>query len=146
MIEQRMYQMLDILPVVSQQQHSKCNLNYMKHWKLPMPMLIFSHIFLSRSDSVYVKSVNLWQINISLYVVHLMLWETQWSSVQKFQFTFVSICNSGHYGNETSCTICPGNTIKSAPGDAANCSAETPCDETTLIKYCGCIVDIIGGC
>ena len=38
-------------------------------------------------------------------------------------------CNAGNYGNvTTTCTLCPGNTIKSVQGDASDCNAETPCD------------------
>ena len=42
---------------------------------------------------------------------------------------FVTECNAGYYGsgNDT-CTLCPGNTIKSVQGDASGCNAETPCD------------------
>ena len=38
-------------------------------------------------------------------------------------------CNAGYYGNATTtCTLCPGNTIKSVQGNASDCNGETPCD------------------
>ena len=38
-------------------------------------------------------------------------------------------CNAGYYGSgSTTCTLCPGNPIKSRRGDAPDCNAETPCD------------------
>ena len=50
-----------------------------------------------------------------------------------FNLWIVSVCNAGHYGNEYSCTICPGNTIKSALGDTVECSGETPCDIVSTV-------------
>ncbi len=43
-------------------------------------------------------------------------------------YKWFSVCSAGHYGSEYSCLICPGNTIKSVVGDAADCNGETPCD------------------
>ena len=49
-------------------------------------------------------------------------------AINKHMCVFIE-CNAGYYGNATTnCTLCPGNTIKSSQGDAADCNAETPCD------------------
>ena len=37
----------------------------------------------------------------------------------------IAECNAGYYGNAgTSCTLCPGNTIKAEQGATANCDVE----------------------
>ena len=35
------------------------------------------------------------------------------------------------------CEMCTGNTIKRAAGDATNCDADAPCDETTNVPNAG---------
>ena len=50
-----------------------------------------------------------------------------------FNLLIVSVCNAGHFGSGFLCTICPGNTIRSASGNAANCDADPECDGTTTI-------------
>ena len=38
-------------------------------------------------------------------------------------------CNAGYYGNgSATCTLCPGNTIKSSPGYASDCNTDAQCD------------------
>ena len=38
-------------------------------------------------------------------------------------------CAAGYYGTQSSCTACPGNTIKPSQGDALDC--DTECDPTS---------------
>ena len=69
----------------------------------------------------------------------MMCLETLKKRVMLFMFNLliVSVCNAGHFGSGFSCTICPGNTIKPASGDAANCDAAEPCDGTTTVPNAG---------
>ena len=47
--------------------------------------------------------------------------------------SFIPVCKAGYYSSGSSCTLCTGNEIKSTPGDAADCSADTPCDGITSV-------------
>ena len=68
-----------------------------------------------------------------------------WEYVKKtFEFClcFFAECNAGYYGsaNDT-CTKCSGNEIKSAQGDAPDCSADSPCDgvsDDPNVEYTAC--------
>ena len=40
-------------------------------------------------------------------------------------------CGAGFFRNGPLCTMCPGNEIKTMPGDAPDCSADPPCDGVT---------------
>ena len=43
------------------------------------------------------------------------------------------VCNPGYYYSDPSCYKCPGNKIKTAVSNAANCDADQPCDGTYTI-------------
>ena len=47
----------------------------------------------------------------------------------KMTETYFSECNAGYYGSaNTTCTQCPGNTIKTSQGDATGCDTDILCD------------------
>ena len=54
-----------------------------------------------------------------------------------FGLLIVSVCNAGYYKNGTQCTKCTNNSIKSAPGNATDCSADQSCDGTITVPNAG---------
>ena len=58
-------------------------------------------------------------------------------SVKIVLYNYILVCNAGYYKDGASCTKCTGNTIKSAPGDAGDCSADQSCDGTTNVPNAG---------
>ena len=46
-------------------------------------------------------------------------------------FYSILVCKAGYYKNGYSCSLCSGNDIKSAPGNATNCSADQLCDSVS---------------
>ena len=50
---------------------------------------------------------------------------------------FCLVCNAGYYRSETTCVMCAGNDIKSAIGDATDCSADAACDGSSYVANAG---------
>ena len=46
-------------------------------------------------------------------------------------------CSAGHFNNDGSCVLCPGNTIKSSPGDDADCNVDSACDGIITVPNLG---------
>ena len=44
----------------------------------------------------------------------------------------IEVCNAGYRRSGDTCVLCPGNTIKTEPGDAVNCDADPPCEGTMI--------------
>ena len=45
----------------------------------------------------------------------------------------VVVCNAGFHLNGNDCVGCPGNTIKSLPGNERDCNTDTACDGESTI-------------
>ena len=50
---------------------------------------------------------------------------------------FCLVCNAGYHKNGDACVMCTGNEIKSAAGDATDCSADTACDGSSHVPNPG---------
>ena len=44
----------------------------------------------------------------------------------------ITACDPGYYGVGLNCTMCEGNKIKSADGDAPDCDVDPPCEGATF--------------
>ena len=55
----------------------------------------------------------------------------------KPRVNFSLVCNVGYYKNGDACVMCTGNDIKSAIGEATDCSADTECDGSSHVPNPG---------
>ena len=46
-------------------------------------------------------------------------------------------CSAGHFKNGGSCVLCPGNKIKSFPGDDTDCNTDSACDGIITVPNLG---------
>ena len=67
------------------------------------------------------------------YDVYIFIIFPQIFQKSNFIVRFIVVCNAGYFKTGSSCELCTGNKMKSTPGDATDCDAETPCDGVTEV-------------